>query len=75
LAALASAVVFAILGLIARLFSGPLPLLPLDTLLQTVLLWSGLAALGGIVLGATFPKVMLCAVYPFSLITIEPDAS
>jgi hypothetical protein len=72
LAAVASAVVFAILGLVARLFWAPLPLLPLDQLLLTVLLWSGGGALAGVVLAILFPKTMLCVVYPFSsLLDVE----
>jgi hypothetical protein len=66
LAAVASAVVFAILGLVVRLAVAPLPLLPLSELLQTVLLWSGSGALTGVVLGLVFPKTMLCIAYPFS---------
>lgn len=73
LAAVASALVLAVLGLVARLFAGPLPLLPVEVLLQTVLAWAGLAALSGVLLGTLFPKVMLCAVYPFSLVTIGSD--
>ena len=72
LAAAASAVVFAILGLVVRLFVAPLPLLPLDQLLQTILLWSGGGALAGVVLAILFPKTMLCVVYPFStLLDVE----
>jgi hypothetical protein len=66
LAAVASAVVFAILGLVARLIVAPLPLLPLDQLLQTIVLWSGGGALIGVLLALLFPKAMLCIVYPFS---------
>lgn len=75
LAAVSSLVVFAIIGLIVRLFAAPLPLLPLETLLQTLLLWSGVPGLSAAVLGVFFPKTMLCAVYPFSLISVEVDAS
>lgn len=72
LAALASAVVGAILGLVARLFWAPLPLLPLNELFQTILLWSGGGALTGVLLGILFPKTMLCIVYPFSsLLEVE----
>jgi hypothetical protein len=74
-AALAAAIVFAILGLVARLCWAPLPLLPLESLLQTILLWCGLAALAGITLGLAFTKSMLCAVYPFSLLSFEVDSS
>jgi len=73
LAALASAVVFAIVGFIVRLFATPLALLPLETLFHVILLWSGLSALGGVILGMLFPKVMICVVYPFSLLSIEID--
>ena len=66
LAAVASAVVFALLGLVARFIWAPLPLLPLDQLLQTILLWSGGGALAGGLLGLLFPKTMLCIAYPFS---------
>jgi hypothetical protein len=66
LAAVASAVVFGILGLIARFVWAPLPLLPLSELFQTVLLWSGSGVLAGVVLGLVFPKTMLCIAYPFS---------
>src|SRR5262245_6625626 len=66
LAAVASAVVFAILGLVARLIVAPLPLLPLDQLLRTILLWSGGSALAGVLLGLLLPKTMLCITYPFS---------
>ena len=75
MAALVSAVVFAIFGLIVRLFAAPLPLAPLETLFQIILLWSGLSALGGVILGMLFPKVMICIVYPFSLISIEVDTN
>ena len=68
LAALASAVVGAILGLVARLLWADLPLLPLDELLRTILIWSGGGALTGVLLGLLFPKTMLCVVYPFSLL-------
>jgi hypothetical protein len=72
LAAVASAVVFAILGLVVRLFVAPLPLFPLDQLLQTIVLWSGGGALTGVLLGILFPKTMLCIVYPFStLLDVE----
>jgi hypothetical protein len=72
LAAVASLVVFAVLGLVARLFWAPLPLFPLDQLLLTVLLWSGGGALCGVVLAILFPKTMLCVVYPFSsLLDVE----
>ena len=73
LAALASAVVFAIVGFIVRLFAAPLPLLPLEALFHVILLWSGLSALGGVILGMLFPKVMICVAYPFSLLSIEVD--
>lgn len=66
LAAVASAIVFAILGLVVRLIVAPLPLLPLDELFRTILLWSGGGALTGVLLGILFPKTMLCVVYPFS---------
>ena len=66
LATVASAVVFALLGLVARFIGAPLPLLPLDQLLQTILLWSGGGALAGVLLGLLFPKTMLCIAYPFS---------
>jgi len=75
LAAVSSFVVFAIIGLIARFFAAPLPLLPLETLLQTLLLWSGIPALVAAVLGVFFPKTMLCAVYPFSLISVDVDVN
>ena len=72
LAAVASAIVFAILGLVVRLVVAPLPLLPLDQLLQTILLWSGGGAVTGVVLAILFPKTMLCVVYPFStLLDVE----
>lgn len=72
IAAVASAVVFAILGLIVRIIAAPLPLLPLDQLFQTILLWSGGGALAGTVLALLFPKTMLCIVYPFStLLDVE----
>jgi len=72
LAAMASAVVFAILGLVLRFIWAPLPLLPLSELFQTILLWSGSSALVGIVLALLFPKTMLCIVYPFStLLDVE----
>ena len=75
LAVAASAVVFAILGLVARLFWAPLPLLPLDQLLLTVLLWSGGGALVGVVLAILFPRTMLCVVYPFStLLDVEVES-
>ena len=75
LAVIASVVVFAIIGLVARLISGPLPLLPLDDLLRTVALWSGTFAVAAAVLAALFPKPMLCVVYPFSLLEVQADAS
>jgi hypothetical protein len=75
LALIAAVVVFAIIGLIVRLVSGPLPLLPLADLLRTVALWSGTFAIVGAVLALLFPKPMLCAVYPFSLLEVEIDAS
>jgi hypothetical protein len=72
LAAVASAVVFALLGLVLRLIWAPLPLLPLSELFQTILIWSGSSALAGIVLALLFPKTMLCIVYPFStLLDVE----
>jgi hypothetical protein len=72
LAAVASAVVLAVVGLVARLFWAPLSLLPLSELFQTILLWSGSGVLAGVVLGLVFPKTMLCIVYPFStLLDIE----
>lgn len=73
LALVASVVVFAIIGLLVRLFSAPLPLLPLEDLLRTVALWSGTSAAVGAVLALLFPKPMLCAVYPFSLLDVEVD--
>ena len=76
LALIASVVVFAIIGLVARFFSGPVPLLPLEDLLRTVALWSGTFAMTAAVLALLFPKTMLCVVYPFSsLLEIEVDAS
>jgi hypothetical protein len=72
LAVVASTVVFAILGLVARLIVAPLPLLPLNELLQTILLWSGSGASAGVLLALMFPKTMLCIVYPFSsLLDVE----
>jgi uncharacterized protein YacL len=74
LAAAASAVVFAILGLVVRLIVAPLSLLPLNELFQTILLWSGGAALTGVMLGLLFPKTMLCIAYPFStLLDVEVE--
>jgi hypothetical protein len=75
LAIVASVVVFAIVGLVARFISGPLPLLPVGDLLRTVALWSGSFAVAAAVLAVLFPKPMLCAVYPFSLLEVEVDAS
>ena len=75
LAIAASAIVFAILGLVARLIAGPVPLLPISDLLQTVAPWSGSFAMVAAVLAAVFPKPMLCVVYPFSLLQVEVDAS
>lgn len=72
LAMVASAVVFAVLGLVVRLIVAPLPLLPLNELLLTILMWSGGGALTGILLAAVFPKTLLCIVYPFSsLLDVE----
>ena len=72
LAAVASAVVFAVLGLVARLIAAPLPLLPLNELFLAVLAWSGGGALTGVLLALLFPKAMLCIVYPFSsLLDVE----
>ena len=68
LAAVASAIVLAILGLVIRLIAAPLPLLPLSELFQTVLLWLGSGALAGVLLGLVFPKSMLCIAYPFSFL-------
>jgi hypothetical protein len=75
LAVIASIFVFSIVGLVARLISGPLPLLPLDELVRTVALWSGSFALAAAALAALFPKSMLCVVYPFSLLEVQVDAS
>lgn len=54
---------------------GPLELLPLETLLQSLALSAGLPALVGVFLGGLFPKTMLCIVYPFSLISFDVNAS
>jgi hypothetical protein len=75
LAVVASVFVFALIGLVARIFSGPLLLLPIGDLLRTVALWSGTFALIGAVLAVLFPKLMLCAIYPFSLLEVEVHAS
>jgi hypothetical protein len=75
LAVFASMVVFAIVGLVARFVAGPLPLLPIVDLLRTVALWSGGFALVAAVLAVLFPKLMLCVVYPFSLLEVEVNAS
>ena len=75
LAVIASVMVFAIVGLVARFISGPLPLLPIGDLLRTVAVWSGSFAATAAVLAVLFPKPMLCAVYPFSLLEVEVDAS
>jgi hypothetical protein len=72
LAATASAVVFAVLGLVVRLIVAPLPLLPLNELFLTILAWSGGGALTGMLLALLFPKTLLCIVYPFSsLLDVE----
>ena len=72
LAVAASAVVFAVLGLVARLIAAPLPLLPLSELFLTLLTWSGGGALTGIAVALLFPKTLLCIVYPFSsLLDVE----
>lgn len=75
LAAVASGVVFVIVGIIVRLFAAPLSLLPLEALLQSLALSAGLPGLVGVFLGGLFPKIMLCIVYPFSLISLDVDAS
>jgi hypothetical protein len=74
LAAVASTVVLAVVGLVARLAWAPLPLLPLNELFQTLLLWSGSGALAGVLLGIMFPKTMLCIAYPFSFL-LEVEVS
>lgn len=75
LAAVSSLIVVAIVGLVLRVFVAPLPLLPLETLFQTLLLWSVIPGVVGAILGVFFPKTMLCAVYPFSLISVDADVN
>ena len=75
LAIVASVIVFAILGLVVRLISSPLPLLPIGDFLRTVALWSGSFAVAAAIVSALFPKPMLCVVYPFSLLEVDVDTS
>ena len=75
LAVVASVLVFAIVGFVVRLISGPLPLLPIGDFLRTVALWSGSFAGVAALLAILFPKLMLCIVYPFSLLEVDSNAS
>jgi hypothetical protein len=71
--AIASFLLFGIIGSIAAFFWGSVPLLPLSAFLQTLLLWALPPAFLAMVLALVWPRVMLCIVYPFSWISLDAN--
>jgi len=66
----ATAIYFGIIASIVGLIWGGVPIFPLDALLLGLAMWGLPAAAVGALLAYFFPKVMLCIIYPFSLIGI-----
>jgi hypothetical protein len=66
----ATIIYFGIIGTIVGLLWGGVPIYPLHDLLLGLAKWGVPAAAVGGLLAYFFPKVMLCIIYPFSLIGV-----